>query len=191
MTHHVTPLSCAPTSHGCWAAVGLLSHLAVIFRHSCLCFQAVVSVSRCVGAADFEFRQVPSESRVSVGTSTRHITPLSRAPTSHGRWSAVGLLSHLAVIFGYSRLCFWAAVSASRCVGAADFEFWQVSSKHGRIDLPRHASLTCPNITWPLVCSGTTVLSGCHIWALSSMLLGWGISEPLCGGKLTLNFGRF
>ena len=66
---------------------------------------------------------------------------------------------------------------------AADFEFWQVSSKRGRVDLPRHTSLTCPNITQPLVCSGTTVLSGCHIQALSSMLLGCGISELLCGGS--------
>ena len=130
-------------------------------------------------------------SRASVGAMTHHGTPLSCAPTSHGCWSAVGLLSHLAVIFGYSCLCFWAVVSASCCVGAADFEFWQVLSEHGCVDLPRHASLTCPNITRPLVCSGTTVLSGCHIRALLSMLLGCSISEPLCGGKLTLNFGRF
>ena len=142
MTCHVTPLSRTPTSHSCWSAVGLLSFLVVIFGHSRLCFQAVVSASRCVGAADFEFWQVPSESRASVGALTRHITPLSHAPTSHGCWSAVRLLSHLAVIFGYSRLCFWAAVSVSRCVGAADFEFWQISSKHGCVDLPHHASLT-------------------------------------------------
>src|ERR1700761_4108187 len=58
-------------------------------------------------------------SRASVGASTRHVTPLSHAPTSHSRWSAVGLLSFLVVIFGHSRLCFWAAVSASRCVGAS------------------------------------------------------------------------
>ena len=183
MTCHITPLSRASTSHGCWSAVRLLSHLAVIFGYSCLCFWAVVSASRCVGAADFEFWQVPSESRVSVGTSTCHVTPLSRAPTSHGCWSAVGLLSHLAVIFGYSCLCFWAAVSASCCVGAADFEFWQVLSERGCVDLPRHASLTRPNITRPLVCSGTTVLSGCHIRALLSMLLGCGISKLLCGGS--------
>ena len=129
--------------------------------------------------------------RASMGALTCHVTPLSRAPTSLGRWSAVGLLSFLVVIFGHSCLCFWAAVSASRCVGAADFEIWQVPSECGHVNLPRHASLTCPNITQPLVCSGTTVLSGCHIWALSSMLLGCGISKPLCGGKLTLNFGRF
>src|ERR1700761_8137405 len=67
--------------------------------------------------------------QASVGALTCHVTPLSRAPTSHGCWSAVGLLSHLAFIFGPSCLCFWAAVSASRCVGAADFEIWQVLSE--------------------------------------------------------------
>ena len=67
--------------------------------------------------------------------------------------------------------------------GQADFEFWQVLSECGHVDLPRHASLACPNTTQPLVCSGTTVLSGCHIWVLLSMLPGCGISEPLCGGS--------
>ena len=144
---HASPR--APTSHDCWSAVGLLSHLAVIFRYSCLCFQAVVSASHCVGAADFEFRQVLSKSRASVGVLTRHVTPLSRAPTSLGHWSAVGLLSFLVVIFGHSRLCLWAAVSASRCVRAADFEFRPVPSECGRIDLPCHTSLARP--TWSLV----------------------------------------
>ena len=119
--------------------------------------------------------------RANVGTLICHVTPLLLAPTPHSRWSAVVLLSCLAVIFGYSCLCFWAAVSASCCVGAADFEFWPVPSECGRVDLPRHASLARP--TWSLVCSVTTVPSGCCIQVFSSMLLGCSISKPSIGGN--------
>ena len=72
------------------------------------------SVSHCVGAAEFESRLDPSE-RGCVDL-PRHVF-LSHPNITRACWSAVGLLPHLVVIFGYSCLCFWAAASASRCVG--------------------------------------------------------------------------